>query len=262
MLRYGCRAGVGGSFEEDPLSSDFLDSLVETYKIDTVTEHYKRLEFLDKLAQHVRLQGAACMELGCASGLLTEMLADACGKVTAVDGSERFLNMTRERVGSKPVTCVLSMFEVLPDLGPFDLVVLHHVLEHIDDPVGVLARAASLLEPGGVVGITVPNANALSRQLAVKMGLLKSVHELTPNDHHHGHRRVYDWSTLEEDVGRAGCRVIGRHGLAFILFADFQNEAMVKHAIIGDTQLRALWSLADEYREVSGAIMVVARRAR
>src|SRR4029077_324721 len=49
VLRYGCRAGVSGSFEEDPLSSDFLDSLVETYKIDTVTEHYKRLEFLDKL---------------------------------------------------------------------------------------------------------------------------------------------------------------------------------------------------------------------
>jgi len=97
----------------------------------------------------------------------------------------------------------------------------------------------------------------------VKMGLLKkSVYELTPNDHHHGHRRVYDWSTLEEDVSRAGCRVIGRHGLALKLFADFQNEAMVKHAIIGDTQLRALWSLADEYREVSGAIMVVATRAR
>jgi hypothetical protein len=42
-----------------------LDDLVDTYNIDTVTEHYKRLEFIEKLASRVALQDAMVLELGC-----------------------------------------------------------------------------------------------------------------------------------------------------------------------------------------------------
>ena len=51
--------------------------------------------------------------------------------------------------------------------------------------------------------------------------------------------------------------IVARHGLALKLFADFQNEAIVAANIIGEGQLRGLWPLADRYREVAGAIMVV-----
>lgn len=41
--------------------------------------------------------------------------------------------------------------------GTFDAVVLWHVLEHLDDPPAALAKVASLLEPGGVLLVGVPN---------------------------------------------------------------------------------------------------------
>jgi SAM-dependent methyltransferase len=43
------------------------------------------------------------------------------------------------------------------DDGPFDVVLLSHVLEHFTDPVGLLDRAAKALTPGGVLVIEVPN---------------------------------------------------------------------------------------------------------
>ena len=45
----------------------------------------------------------------------------------------------------------------LPELGQFDAVHMQHVLEHAPDPVGLLEGLPSLLKPGGVICIEVPN---------------------------------------------------------------------------------------------------------
>jgi 2-polyprenyl-3-methyl-5-hydroxy-6-metoxy-1,4-benzoquinol methylase len=199
------------------------------------------------------------MELGSASGHLSVLLADACARVVAVDGSARFLEIARRQAGSRPIEFVHSLFEDLQRGDRFDLLVMHHILEHVDAPVPLLGRLRQFLKPGGLFALTVPNAHALSRQLAVSMGLLPSLYALTENDRHHGHQRVYDWSLLEADIEAAGYAIVARHGLALKLFADFQNEQAVAAGIIGDHQLRGLWPLADTYRDVAGAIMIVAR---
>jgi len=45
--------------------------------------------------------------------------------------------------------------------GSLDAVTLWHVLEHLDDPAGALARLAGWLCPGGVILVGVPNAASL-----------------------------------------------------------------------------------------------------
>ena len=48
----------------------------------------------------------------------------------------------------------------LERFGPFDWITLGHVLEHLDDPAGVLSRLAALLAPGGGLWIATPNADS------------------------------------------------------------------------------------------------------
>lgn len=47
--------------------------------------------------------------------------------------------------------------ETAPGLGRFDAIQLNNVLEHVPDPTELLLLARDLLEPGGMIAVTVPN---------------------------------------------------------------------------------------------------------
>jgi len=239
-----------------------LDDLIQTYNIDNVYEQFKRIEFLNKLGNYISLREARVLELGSASGQMTLMLSKQAKQVVAVDGSGEFIKIAQERCrGATNVVFHKAYFESIGLDETFDCLIMHHILEHVENPLELLPKLGLLVNDNGVIAVTVPNAHALSRQLAVKMGLLTSVYELTENDKHHGHFRVYDWKTLEDQLAMSGFEIIGRHGLSFKLFSDKQNIEMLNAKIIGEEQIKGLWSLGDEFFNVAGAIMIVAKKA-
>lgn len=237
-----------------------LNDLVSTYNIDNIYEQYKRFEFLDKLSSYVNLNNSEVIEFGSATGQMTEILSKIAKEVVAVDGSSDFIEIAQERVrNAENVKFYKSYFENLKLKETFDCIIMHHILEHVENPISLLSNIKTFLNRDSVVAISVPNAHALSRQLAVKMGLLSSVYELTDNDKHHGHYRVYDWKTLEEQVLESGLGIVGKHGLSFKLFSDKQNIEMLDANIIAEEQIKGLWKLGDEFSDLAGAIMIVAK---
>ena len=238
-----------------------LNALVDTYNIDNPYEEYKRYEFIQKINNYVSLKDSNILEFGPASGRMTAILAKVANKVVAVDGSSEFIKIAKEQVQhAENVTFHESYFENFTTDEKFDCLILHHILEHIEHPLQLLPQLGAYLNEEGIIVISVPNAHALSRQLAVKMGLMDSIYDLTENDRHHGHFRVYDWKTLEEQIVQAGYAIVGKHGLAFKLLSDKQNIKMMETNIIGEEQMKGLWLLADEYPEIAGAIMIVAKK--
>ena len=237
-----------------------INGLVNTYNIDNVYDQYKRLEFIEKLNNYIQLQKSDVLEFGSATGQVTEILARTAKRVIAVDGSKDFIKIAKKRVCDfKNVTFYESYFEDFKLDEKFDCLIMHHILEHIENPVSLLSNIKEFLNEDGIVMVSVPNAHALSRQLAVKMGLLSSVYDLTDNDKHHGHYRVYDWDTLQEQITESGFNIIGKHGLSFKLFSDKQNIEMLNLKIIGENQIKGLWKLGDELSHFAGAIMIVAK---
>jgi SAM-dependent methyltransferase len=73
---------------------------------------------------------------------------------TALDPDPRAAWHARDRVG---VEAVHADFMRADDLGRFGLVTFNKVLEHVGNPVAMLARSARFLEPGGVVYVEVPD---------------------------------------------------------------------------------------------------------
>jgi SAM-dependent methyltransferase len=240
-----------------------LNALVKTYNIDNIYEYYKRFEFLVKLNNYINLKESTILEFGPATGQMTEILSNQTKKVVAVDGSSEFIKIAKERVkDAKNVTFYESYFEDFEINEKFDCLIFYHILEHVNYPIKILSNASKFLNKNGIIAITVPNAYALSRQLAVKMGLLSSVFELSENDILHGHVRIYDWSLLETHIRNSGYRIIGKHGLGMKLFSDKQNTEIINAKIIGEEQIKGLWKLADEYAEFAGAITIVANKTK
>jgi len=147
----------------------------------------------------------SCLELGPAEGLATASLVSHFDDLTCVDGADTFCAALASRYPHITVAC--RLFEQYDPGRTFDNIVLGHVLEHVDDPVAILARAKHWLTSRGRIFAAVPNARSLHRQMGVVMDLLATENTLNPLDLHHGHRRVYDPESFRNDFRAAGLHV-------------------------------------------------------
>ena len=200
------------------------------------------------------------LELGSYKGDLTRRFLPFFDDITCVEASDAALAEARNKLGSK-VNYVNSLAERATLPRRFENIVLTHVLEHLDDPVLVLRRVNDewLTESGRFL-LVCPNANAPSRQIAVKMGLISHNAAVTPAEAEHGHRRTYTLDTLERDAVAAGLKVIHRSGIFFKALANFQWDRLLQTDIISVEYLDGCYKLGQQYPDLCSSIFLVCER--
>lgn len=200
------------------------------------------------------------LELGSFKGELTRRLLPFFDDVTCVEASEVAIEDARKKLSDK-VKYVNSVFEkaILPKR--YDNIVLTHVLEHLDDPVMVLKRInCEWLAERGRFFLVCPNANAPSRQIAVKMGLISHNAAITPAEAEHGHRVTYSLDTLERDAKGAGLKVVHRSGIFFKALANFQWDRLLETDIISKEYLEGCYELGQHYPDLCSSIFLLCER--
>lgn len=197
------------------------------------------------------LRPGSILELGPAEGTMTAMLAGLGRPLTLVEGSASFAQALGSRFPEAEVVC--SVFEAYAPRQRFDNVVLGHVLEHVEDPVGLLRRVAGWTAPGGVILTAVPNSGSLHRQAGVLMGLLPREDALNELDLHHGHRRVYDPGSLSRDIEAAGLTLRAAGG--YLLKLNSQGQLA---RIATPEMIAAHCALGERYPEIAAEIYAVA----
>jgi SAM-dependent methyltransferase len=182
------RAGRRGSAGYDPHHFQRL-AAVEG-------EHFwfaaRREVVLDALRDTVPDLGSrALFDVGCGSGGLLHFLgASGVPLAGACDAYPESLALVR---GKLALPLLLVDEGRLPPLGPgYTLLSLFDVLEHIDDDVGTLRFLLEILEPGGVLVLTVPAHPFLFDEM----------------DRIAHHRRRYRRSELGHKLRAAGFRVL------------------------------------------------------
>lgn len=158
-------------------------------------------------------KGPRVLEMGCASGLITQRLAPRFPSLAVVEAVPEYIAQARRKVSRHPVQFYQSLFENFRPSYGFDDIVMAHILEHVVSPVKLLSRVRGWLATRGRIHIVVPNASSLHRRLGVAMGILKKVSDMSERDHHLGHRRVYTWERLVRHIEAAGLRILFRQGI-------------------------------------------------
>lgn len=200
------------------------------------------------------------LELGSYRGDFTRRFLEHFDDITCVEASDLAIAHARSHFGGK-VIFVNALFEqaVLPKR--YDNIVLTHVLEHLDDPVLVLRRIhTEWLADGGRLFLVCPNANAPSRQIAVKMGLISHNTAVTPAEAEHGHRCTYTLDTLERDVAAAGLHVVYRTGIFFKALANFQWDRLLNTDIISPEYLEGCYQLGQHYPDLCASIFLLCEK--
>ena len=157
------------------------------------------------------MTGPEVLEMGSGDDQWTKRLIERFGYAHLVDGSRTLIETARKKYGAR-LTTYHSLFEECSPGKQFDTVLSSLVLEHVKDPVEVLAQAAGWLKPKGHLIVIVPNALSLHRRLAVAMGLARAADELGASDVRLGHRRVFTIERIEDALARAGLRVVREAG--------------------------------------------------
>jgi SAM-dependent methyltransferase len=129
------------------------DLYADDAAVDPVKVSYDRPAIL---AMAGDVQGKRVLDVGCASGGLSEAFAERGANVVGVDLNPRLIERARERLGSKAEFHVADLADPLLFLeaGSFDVIAASLVLHYLADWGPPLREFARILQPGGALLIS------------------------------------------------------------------------------------------------------------
>jgi 2-polyprenyl-3-methyl-5-hydroxy-6-metoxy-1,4-benzoquinol methylase len=185
------------------------------YDPDTDFDARYTMATVRRIAERVA-PGDRVLELGCATGLMTAHLAGLGARVTGIDRSEPYLDRARARAGAGVALIRAGLaapgWEAHTGDG-FDHVLVCNLIHEVPDPVDLLVRAAALLHPGGLVHLSLQNPDSIHRLVAVEMGLIADVAEVSDRGDRFGTRGLCDADALAALAQEAGLREVLREGV-------------------------------------------------
>lgn len=209
---------------------------------------------------HMKANSRA-LELGSYQGHFSGLLRPHVASLTCVEASSEAISEAQKQLAGQDITFVQSLFENVRLDGKFDTIVMSHVLEHLADPVAVLRRVHDeWLADGGRFFLVCPNANAPSRQIAVKMGLIEHNAAVTEGERLHGHYATYSLDTLEREARKAGFHVTLRSGIFFKALANFQFDRLMQTDIISPEYLEGCYQLGQVYPDLCASIFLLCEK--
>jgi 2-polyprenyl-6-hydroxyphenyl methylase/3-demethylubiquinone-9 3-methyltransferase len=109
------------------------------------------------------------LDIGCGGGFLSNYLADAGFAVTGLDASAESLMIARRYDATGRAYYVTGDAYHLPYAGgEFQAACAMDFLEHVDEPQCVIAEAARILQPGGLLFFATFNRNFISWLVGIK----------------------------------------------------------------------------------------------
>jgi len=103
------------------------------------------------------------LDVGCGNGSFLAFMRGLGWNVMGVEPDPEAARVAREHLGLQVIVGTLG--ETLLKENTFDAITMHHVIEHMLDPLYDLKRCFDLLKPGGKLAIVTPNIKSLGHVL-------------------------------------------------------------------------------------------------
>lgn len=161
-----CRDCGHGSLEEVPSEAALADTYAHVEDESTVDEEAGQVATarrdLAHVAEHLRGAPGALLDIGCWTGSLLDAAVALGWSAEGIEPSDWAAGRARER-GHRVTVGVLG--DVPTERADHQVVTCCDVLEHLVDPGAALDDIAGLLEPGGLLFATVPDAGSAAARI-------------------------------------------------------------------------------------------------
>jgi 2-polyprenyl-3-methyl-5-hydroxy-6-metoxy-1,4-benzoquinol methylase len=201
----------------------------------------------DSLADGARLgPGARVLEIGCGTGMFTEMFAPNGADIVAVDISAELLSKAKTRNLPEDRVCFVERrFEDCDVDGPFDAIIGSSILHRLDlrEAFPAIFR---LLKPHGIMSFAEPNM--LNPQVWAERRFRSLFPNVSPDE-----TAFVRWK-LTKTLQRAGFRNID------IVPFDWLHPSVPQALIGGASAMGRLFEAIPLLREFSGSLYIKAVR--
>ena len=99
------------------------------------------------------------LDVGCATGEFLHFMKEAGWQVAGLEPDARAAEFARQTLGLAVETGGVD--RLAQKAGQWDAITFWHVLEHLHDPISALQSTGTLLAPGGLLVVALPNPDSL-----------------------------------------------------------------------------------------------------
>ncbi|MFH2138271.1 MAG: class I SAM-dependent methyltransferase [Candidatus Omnitrophota bacterium] len=189
----------------------------------------KRLKLIERYNSS---KGKRILEIGCARGEFLNFLPD-CYVKSGVEINESGYNFVKENYKNINVYNVRindQDFEA-QELGKFDVIIMWHVFEHINDPVVFAGNLSKLLAEDGVLIFDIPNRNSFGFHLTQKWWF----HLDAPRHLFH-----YDYKSMDNLMQKSKLKIVGCFGniwdypqdLSASFYSKFKTSNIILNCLV------------------------------
>ncbi|GLC94531.1 type 12 methyltransferase [Cupriavidus sp. TA19] len=230
-----------------------LDNHVQAYQGSNIYDfdNVIQLKWYPKRVVQSAEGASSLLELGLGHGITSSVFEQHFERHVVIDASPAVIENFRRQFPDSKVEIAESYFEEFETSERFDVIMFGYILEHVDDPVGILRHFRQFLAPGGRMFVTVPNAEVLNRRLGHLAGLLPDMQQLSEHDFLLGHKRYYTVDSLRDDILEAGYAIKRMEG---IYLKPLTTRQMIS-LNLDEPIIDALCQAAIDYPELSCGIL-------
>lgn len=243
--------------------ADYTREWLRVYEdgdLDTALVAIHRRELVESLKRHDHTH---ILEVGCALEPMYPYIEDF-ETYTIVEPSVEMARSVAAAAAADGRVDVLNstMEDAAGDLAKrrFDFIICSGVLHAVSDPAAFLSAIRAICDACTVCHVIVPNANSFHRLLAVEMGLIERVEELSPRDRRFGYCEPFHRGTLRALLHECGFRVT-RDGTFFLKpFTHDQMREMLDRGIVPKSIVEGLYRMSNYCPELGCELFAEAVR--
>ncbi len=152
--------------------------------------HTRHLELMESYVTYCSL-----LDIGCGTGYFMDLACSRGWKVEGVDISCDAINYAGDHYGLNVRNCDLAE---LPKHA-YSAITLWDVLEHLNDPSGLLSEIHQLLKHNGIMAISTPNVYGISTRITGRYSSIFNTKD---------HLFYFSDDTLRKTIEKSGFRVV------------------------------------------------------
>ncbi len=199
LVNYDLSAGI----DQEQYTAGFIDPMDDQARGNRDKD--QSFAFLSRFVS----PPARLLDIGCGTGRLLYLAKRAGWQVKGLELSAPMAARVSQRLGVEVIAADFLALDPAPgDREAYDVVCLRHVLEHLPDAHGAMARIRALTRPGGFFLAEMPNVEALAKKwlrLVTRLGLHR---RHFPDDFMAGHCNEYCRRSFVALLERNGFRLV------------------------------------------------------